>query len=328
MISRLASLVLIVTPVAWSPPRPAIAFAPSPQDSAPSKPAPPREALPVAADADFAELVAKTYDFHFSKLDEAGKKAKGAELDAFWKKVKDDPKRLLPALRHELDRTDRPSAFFQDGAYLLFTLSKEREDRERILAALTRVAIDDVQPRIFVGIVVELANLGFDTTVAAFKILENPEFSLFLPDHFLRVPQSRALLAMVLPTKPEYAVPAIVKRLATERDPVAIQSLLLVAWYTVTIDGDAVIDRAAHDQAQPQAIRDFAASLAKKSAAASSFDPNRLKDSLLDDEKIPADAASAREMRQKHLRGISDESMELVDDLTLLMRKLGEPRAK
>jgi hypothetical protein len=328
--SRVLALVAVIAACASPKPAESSAQAAPPanpaQPESPAKPAAEKK-LPVLADAEFAELVAKTYDFHFATLDETGKKTKGAELDAFWKKVKDDPKRLLPALRHELDRTDRPSAFFHDGAYLLFTLSKEQEDRERILATLARGNVDDIQPKIYVGIVIALANEGFDTTPAAFRLLEKPDFKLFLPDHFITVDRDNALLPMLLPTKPEYVMPAIEKRFATERDASARRSLLNVAYFTVTVEGDALIRRAADDAKEDAGVLDGAKRLLGQIDAARSFDPKSLKESL-DEEKIPEDAAAARKLRRKYLRGLSDESLPAVDGLTSLMRKLGEPLAK
>src|SRR5262245_31929729 len=101
-------------------------------EPAPAPKTPPKRVLPVADDAEFAALVDRTYDFRFAKLEEGEKKARMDEVDLFWKKVEDDPKRWLPALRHELEDETRSSYFCADASCLLMTLSQEREDRERI----------------------------------------------------------------------------------------------------------------------------------------------------------------------------------------------------
>ena len=48
-----------------------------------------------------------------------------------------------------------------------------------------------------------MAKLNEDTTAAAFQILEQPDFEVFIPQHLLMLGQNYILIYMLLPTSQE-----------------------------------------------------------------------------------------------------------------------------
>jgi hypothetical protein len=276
-----------------------------------------------APDPEFAELVKKTYAFHPADLSDAEKKEKFAALDQLWDRVDQDQARYLPALRYELEQPTEFTFFDLDGSRLLLHLSNEPADRARALAALERVEMADLQPRLYFELVHGLAVAGLDTSAAAFKILANPRFTVFLPDHFLTLPQDMCLLYMLLPAPEECVVPKIVTRFAElgDEDDVARRSLLTVAWYAVTREGDAFLRRVAADENQTRAVHSHAALLVNEIDGLKNFDVARLNDL----EEVPRDVASARKLRMEALRGMGDETLSNVDVLTAYLRSKGAP---
>jgi len=182
----------------------------------------------------------------------------------------------------------------------------------------------DLQPRLYFELVHGLAVAGLDTSDAAFKILADPRFTVFLPDHFLTLPQDMCLVYMLLPAPEECVVPKIVTRFAApggEDDDVARRSLLTVAWYAVTREGDAFLRRVAADPEQSRAVHAHAALLVGEIDGLKSFDPARLAEL----EQPPRDVASARKRRSDVLRSMGDEALTEVDILTAYLRAMGAP---
>ena len=66
-----------------------------------------------------------------------------------------------------------------------------------------------------------MATLNEDTTAAAFQILEQPDFKVFIPQHLLMLGQNYILIYMLLPTSQESWLQPAVNRLPTESDETA-----------------------------------------------------------------------------------------------------------
>ncbi len=60
-----------------------------------------------------------------------------------------------------------------------------------------------MQPRDYFFQVHRMATLNEDTTAAAFQILEQPDFKVFIPQHLLMLGQNYILIYMLLPTSQE-----------------------------------------------------------------------------------------------------------------------------
>ncbi len=129
--------------------------------------------------------ILRTYNFQPHSLSNAEIAQKSAELDEFWKKAKSRSNDYLPALRQDLSDFKNPPFFLYDGSMLLLSLSDVPEDRKIALAAMAHCDLRDVQSRDYFLQVHRMATLGDDTSSAAFHILSEPKFSVFIPQHAL-----------------------------------------------------------------------------------------------------------------------------------------------
>ena len=85
------------------------------------------------------------YDFHPSKLTDAERTKKSAEMDYFWIEMKGDSDKTLPLVRVELRDAPRGSFFLMDGSELLLELSKTPEDKKLVADSLARTDLRDTQ---------------------------------------------------------------------------------------------------------------------------------------------------------------------------------------
>jgi hypothetical protein len=250
--------------------------------------------------------VAALYAFEPYKLTQREIDAKSKQLDGFWSDLKADPKRYRPLLRRELRDARNPAFFFYDGAKLLLAISQERSDRGLALEALPRADLRGVDPSDYLRNVHWFAVNGFDTTKAALRILDYPDFKAFIPQHALTLGQDYSLIYMLFPMPDANFVPALIERLEREPNVVSQKSILLALWYAVTPQARAATARFIADTSKPLQARDYARELAKPKVRASG--------SL-----GPANAAELKEQRRKVLARISDESLADFDSMTLML---------
>jgi len=211
----------------------------------------------------FHEQVDALYSFSPRTLKDANLKTKSKELDAFWSSVKDNGQTGLEELRKELARSDSSPFFSYDGAKLLLSLSKTKEDRALALTSMNRTDIRDLQRTDYFLTIHSFAVEEFDTSVAAFKILEDEQFKVFIPQHSLTLEQEMCLLFLLLPTKESFYLEKAERRLFAEKSVTAQKSLLTLLGYTVTKKGDDAIARFAAATDKPTESRDYATVILK-----------------------------------------------------------------
>ena len=130
-----------------------------------------------AACQQFDVLVARTYNFDESRLTDAQKHAKEAQLDAFWTRMRTEKTKFLPCLRAKI-ADPKANAFFRfDGSNLLVELDPSLDSKRAQVA----VYLDSPPDLIGVGRTVSILTLrgteGFDVSRAAKRALDDEEFS-------------------------------------------------------------------------------------------------------------------------------------------------------
>ena len=256
------------------------------------------------------QQVQQTYNFQSHTLSSAEITQKSGVLDQFWTNAKSQPNLYIPALRQELANFRNPPFFLYDGSMLLLSLSDTSADRKVALAAMARSDLRDVQPKDYFFQVHRMAALNEDTSAAAFHILEQPDFKVFIPQHVLTLGQNYALVYMLLPTSQDYWLQAAIDRLRTEHDQTAQKSLILVLWYSQTDAADKTIASFAADASKPASARDYARQIpqakdkigAKQRAEALTFTE-----------------ASLRQKRRERVKAVSDEALIDLDDYTMML---------
>ena len=256
------------------------------------------------------DRVIATYNFLPRNLDSNARDAKSKELDAFWEYVQARGPQGLEELRRELRRSDLPVFFNYDGAKLLLSLSKAREDRSLALVAIGRADLRDIQWTDYFYTVHSMAVDGLDTTDAALKIL-GVQFRVVVPQHALTLGQDFCLLYLLLPTDELFYLDKLERRLFQEKDVTAIKSVLLVLGYTVTRKGDDAIKRFSEDASKAEDARAYARN-------------------IMDDTKSVAKAPlvgrstssfdSLKAERRKLLARVSDEALLELEQLQVELR--------
>ena len=266
------------------------------------------------ADATLHDQVVTLYSFSPHTLSQPDIEAKSKELDAFWSSVKAGGSARLDELRQELRRPDSPSFFGYDGAKLLLSLSNTSEDRSLALTAMTRADLQDLQRDDYFLTVHSFAVDQLDTSEAAFKILRDDQFQVFIPQHYLTLNQEMCLLYLLLPTRETFYLEKAERRLLEEKSVTAQKSLLTLLAYTVTKSGDAAIARFAASSDEPQESRSYANKILKatrgmESASIAGFST--------------ASYESLKEQQRKLFARVSDEALDESQGLRVQIRRKG-----
>jgi hypothetical protein len=275
-------------------------------------------AIPIAAitslvsaqQASIHDEVQQVYNFQPHLLNQQQIQERSGALDQFWKKVKDQPARYLPALRQELGSFTNPPFFLYDGSMLLLSLSDTPADRKIALAAIAHCDLLDLQAAEYFAQVHRLAALNEDTTAAALHILEQPSFTVFIPQHVLTLGQDYALVYLLLPTDQSFWLSPAIARLGAERDQTAQKSLLLLLWYAQTDIADKAIRDFAGDSSRSAEARSYAQGLMGRKGNLGV---------LQRAEALVATEGSLRQKRREGLKVVSDEALLDLDSYTMLL---------
>lgn len=254
--------------------------------------------------------ILETYNFQPHLLSNSEITAKSAVLDQFWAKAKAQLSVYIPALRQELGDFKNPIFFLYDGSMLLLSLSDTPVDRKIALAAMANCDLRDVQAKDYFVQVHRMASLGEDTTPAAFHILEQPKFTVFIPQHVLTLGQNYLLIYMLLPTDQDFWLQPAIDRLKTEKDQAAQKSLLLLLWYAQTDAADQAISAFAGDTAKASESRTYAQDLLHRKDKIGSEQKAKAADST---------EASLRQKRRERMKAVSDEALYDLDEYTVML---------
>jgi hypothetical protein len=250
--------------------------------------------------------IQKVYDFHPHTLSSAQITQKSGVLDQFWTKAKSQRDLYIPALRRELADTSNPSFFLFDGSQLLLSLSDTSADRKIALSAIVHTDLHDVQLKDYFLLVQRMAAQGENTTAAAFKILTEPKFQVFIPQHVLTLAQDYCLVYMLLPTDQDFWIQPTIDRLRAETDVTAQKSLLLLLWYAQTPDSDEAIQRFLTSPAKPQSTKTYANELLHRKYTT---DKTHAAESSESEESL-------RQARRARMKAVSDEALYDLDSYT------------
>jgi hypothetical protein len=247
------------------------------------------------------------YNFQPHTLNEAQIGVESVALDEFWKKAKSQRDVYVPALRHELADFSNPPYFLFDGSELLRRLSNDPADRKIILAAIAHSDLRDLQLKDYFLLVQYMAVQGEDTTVAAFHVLAQPKFQVFIPQHALTLAQNYCLVYMLLPTNQDFWIQPAMQRLRAEPDVTAQKSLLLLLLYAQTPESDKAVAEFSSDPSKPEASKSYAGELVQRSATV------RLAAHAID---VTGSEESLRQARRERMQAVSDEALEDLDSYT------------
>jgi hypothetical protein len=263
------------------------------------------------ADDDLHAKIAATYDFAPHNLDEATIEKRSAILDGFWTEVKALGPSGLDLLRSELKRTDNPSFFYYDGAKLLLSLSKSRADKQVALNAIQRSDLRDTARSDYFFTIHSFSMEGLNTAPAALRILGDPQWKTFIPQHALTLGQDYCLIYLLLPLDESQYVEHVIERLDSENELTALRSLMLLLAYTVNPQADSAIIAFADNASKPAQARKYAGDLIKQLHLSATPSDGIVSQNFL----------SLKAERRVLMRRISDEALSEIDELTKKIRK-------
>lgn len=139
----------------------------------------------VTSCAQFNGVLKATYNFKPSKLTEARRDAKSAEMDKFWAMVKANRGVLLPCLTAALESPDADQWFRFDGSNLLVSLDPSSRSKALQVAGHTQVDLNDVNLQIWVSTLAQRGVEGFNISDAATRWLHHPNAGYIIPLHGL-----------------------------------------------------------------------------------------------------------------------------------------------
>lgn len=250
--------------------------------------------------------IQKVYNFQPHTLTSAQIAQKSGLLDQFWTKAKSQRDVYVPELRRELADFSNPPFFLFDGSQLLLSLSDAPTDRKTVLAAVAHTDLRDLQLKDYFLLVQHMAAQGEDTTAAAFHVLPEPKFQVFIPQHSLTLAQNYCLVYMLLPTNQDFWIQPAIARLRAETDATAQKSLLLLLWYAQTPDSDKAIQEFLAAPAKSQASKAYANELLHRKdgvARTGAAGPSQSE-------------ASLRQARRERMKAVSDEALYDLDSYT------------
>src|SRR5258708_16983652 len=187
------------------------------------------------------------------------------------------------------------------------SLSKDPADRKIILSAVARTDLRDLQLIDYFLLVHSMAAQGEDTTAAAFHVLAEPKFQVFIPQHSLTLGQDYSLIYMLMPTNQDFWLKPAAERLHVEKDVTAQKSLLLLLWYAQTPDSDKAIGDFSADAGKPPASKAYATELANRKDSAGM---------KVGATALLASEESLRKARRERLKAVSDEALYDLDAYT------------
>ena len=182
------------------------------------------------------------YNFQPSALTEQQQKAHLPVLDGFFNQIRSDTGKYLPLLRHELQAKGHPPYFYFDCGHLLSQLSNQKNDLQLGADAIAKCDVRDVMPRNYVGIVEDLALRGANTTAAAISMLNDTDFSFYLPEHSMNFTLDYCLLYCLLPVKPALYVDQLTSLFWTTNSPKVQKAIITMVWFAYSCKGDEFLN--------------------------------------------------------------------------------------
>lgn len=198
-----------------------------------------------ATQRDFHTRVVNVYNFSPHLVTPAQQKAKGSEMDSFWKDVKADPAAMLPMLRVELKNSATPRFFRYDGASLLLSMSHSPDDEQLVADSLPSTDLADVTPLAYFNMVHRLAVDGADVTQAAMHLLDDPKFTVTFTQQNMTLKRPMALVFLLLPLPEDKWADALVTEFNKAKKDETKTTLLTAMFFAQMPQTDAVIAQAA-----------------------------------------------------------------------------------
>jgi hypothetical protein len=292
----------------------------------------------------FQEELRRVYDYLPAEVEQSVRDRKVKEMDAFWKFVASDLDTNLPLLREALRDPEQNVYFCFDGAALLFEHSKAPDDLKLVVEAFGRSRIEDVGEKGYFYFLHTICGHDVEVAPALARILDHPEFHVLVPQHSMRLEQADCVIFCLMRQDVRQWIPALAKRLETEKDRTAMHTIVVCLGLAVDRDAEAALRKFGETLEEDEETKRVVEMLLEPSKEKlperkptssreeveafllSSEEKGRVP---WDDEATMRDApylvvrkdeARIRDARRKAAARVSDEAMEDIRYLTMLLR--------
>lgn len=215
-------------------------------------------------------LIANTYNFLPTELSKEQHAAKVSELDHVWDVIRSAGDEGLVILRQELSAENANRYFYFDGASLLITISKQKNDVELAIRAIQKADFEQLDWREYFDVVRNLARKGGNVVPIALRILENPKYRIFVPQHALTVEPDFAIIYMVKDVPAADSTPLLMEAFEKETDPEKRKFILTALWYNLDERGFTFIDSLRSESVTSTALRERVVEFQKRNRMAGS----------------------------------------------------------
>ncbi len=189
----------------------------------------------------FTKMIKDIYNFKPSNVSDAVRKTKAGEMDRLWSLVESNKGTYLPLLRKELQAQDHNRFFYFDGSMLLLKHSSKKDDLEIAAGAIGKSDLDDIKGYDYFQAVHGIACMNVDVYPAIDNMLNTPDFSMFVTDHFLKLGQNYSVLYCLLCMEEGVYMDRLIQRLKVEKKPETVKTIIMAIAYTVTDRGQKAI---------------------------------------------------------------------------------------
>ena len=187
---------------------------------------------------EFHTLIDQIYDFRPKKLSKEEHQVVIKELDSLFSKVEKDTTTYLPLLRNELKTNGHLPYFYFDCGHLLIIHSNSKSDLQLCADAFLKCDITEVGPQSYVQLTALLAKQKINTTEVAMKMLEDTNFTFYLPNHFFRFSKSYCLLYGLHHLNPALYTDSLIAYFKNTKDEGNQRAIITVLWFSYSCKGD------------------------------------------------------------------------------------------
>ncbi len=259
----------------------------------------------------FHKEIDRIYNFQLHKLTKEQKAAKFEELNAFFVKIKFDTLKYFPQIRKELKTNTHKPYFYYDCAHSMMILSSNPSDNNLIAMAFSKCDLKDIDAKVFVSLLNNLAIRKANVTQAALKIIADESFSFYVPEHDFYFTNDYSLLYCLLPMDSKLYVEALTE-LYYETTDLAIQkTIVLVLWHTYSCESEAFLKQVLNSKLTNPEIKSYLKTV-----------PNSIKSSVFykkNDKKITM--KDLMELQKASFNRFSDEAIADLNYIAMTRRK-------
>lgn len=263
---------------------------------------------------------AYAFDPTVMSFDEQAKRA--PKLGELWGRFHKSSDSYREALRALLGKEGGTEMLYCDGGMLFLKEALQASDKALGLKSITKCSLSEIQHTPFFYTMHTQAVANVDTLDLQFRMLRKPKYQVFIPLHALTLGQDYSFVYPLLVQDETKYVGRLVERAKSEKDPVAMNTLLLALYYAATPEAEQTLQSISDDKDVSPAVKKRAEEMVERIGLSRKSDAAKLEDWIKRNELDISAKATEKDLRQgrrNRMRTISDEALMELDVYTMLI---------